>query len=277
MSQSAVSHRVAEAERRLGRPLLDRSGPARRARPTPAALALYQTAARVLPELVRAESDFIRSSPVAVEVVRIGVGSYDCYHWFPEFHRFVSARMPDVLVELAVVGDTPAGRLHEGAVDVVLASGSPAGAFITLPLFQDELMLVSHPDHHQATHPWIAPEALEDEAYLTYSRNPAPGFEFERFVRPAGVHPRTVAVIESSTVIAEMVASGLGVSILNRWALAPAIEAGRIAATRCGEDGLSLQWSALLRPNTTRDSAAYRVAELLGTWLAEQAILAPQS
>ena len=59
VSQSAVSHRLAEAERRLGQPLFDRR-PARALQPTPAGLILAQAAQRALPDLIRAESDVAR-------------------------------------------------------------------------------------------------------------------------------------------------------------------------------------------------------------------------
>ena len=76
ISQSAVSHRLAEAERRVGSELFARR-PARTLLPTPAGLTLYQAALRALPELRRAEHDVLRSEGDAIDVVRIGVGSYD--------------------------------------------------------------------------------------------------------------------------------------------------------------------------------------------------------
>lgn len=266
VSQSALSHRLAEAERRLGRPLFDR-GPRRRLRATPATLALCQTAARVLPELQRAESDFLRSSETAVDVVRIGVGSYECYHWFPAFHVHAREISPDILLELVIVGDSPSEPLVTGAVDVVLAMGKPEGTFRSLPLFLDELVLITRPDHRLASRDWIGPETLQTESYLTYSRHPGPGFEYDRFVRASGTTPRTVTVIEQPGAIAEMIAADLGISILSRWAMTPALKDGRLAAVQCGPHGLALKWSALLHPSTTDSAPAHRIATLLADWM----------
>lgn len=270
ISQSALSHRVAEAERRLGDDLFERR-PARALRPTPAGLALYQTARRVIPDLHRAESDFVRASGRSIDVVRVGVGSYDCYHWFTAFQSHLGEVLPGTLLELAVVGDAPGNRLRDATVDVVLAPGAPTGVFDSRPLFTDELVLVAHPDHPLADVPWIEPDTLADELYLTYNRTPAPGFEYDRFFRPANVEPRPMRVIEQTGAIAEMVASGVGVSILSRWALSPWIAAGKVTDVRCGELGLPLPWSALTRAGTHADSPEDRVADVLGDWLAEHA------
>lgn len=270
VSQSAVSHRLAEAERRIGQPLFDRR-PSRGLQPTPAGLRLYQSAARALPDLLRAERDVIRAEGSAHRVVRLGVGSYDCYHWLPGYHQHLTAVLPDVLLELVVVGDSPGARLLDGNVDVVLAPGRPSGPIVSQPLFDDELVLLTHPSHELASRGWIEPEALAEQTYLTFSRTPSPGFEYDRFVRPSGLAPRSVLVIEDTGAIVEMVAAGLGVTILSRWATQPSIDEGKVAAVGCGARGLDLAWSALLREGTPDDAPEARVAADLAPWLAAAA------
>jgi LysR family transcriptional regulator for metE and metH len=266
LTQSAVSHRLAEAERRLGHALFERR-PARPLLPTPAALALCQSAQRALPELERAESAFVRAGGDRLDIVRLGVGSYDCYHWLPRFHSFVEDRLGQVRLELVVVGSAPATRLSEGAVDVVIAPGQPNGAFESRPLFTDELVLLTHPDHRLAGRAWIEPGALVEETYFTYNRTPVPGFEYDRFIRPADTEPLTVIVIEQTSAIAEMVASGLGVSILSHWAVSPWIANGKESVFRCGRRGLDLEWRSLLRPRSAPGSPEQEVADLLAEWL----------
>ncbi len=266
VSQSAVSHRIAEAERRLGVDLFVRR-PARGVLPTPAGLTLYQAALRALPELERAETDVLRADGSAVDVVKIGVGSYDCYHWFPAFHRVAGEALPSALLELVVVGDSPARSLNESVVDVVLAPGQPDGRFMSMPLFIDELVLLVHPDHPAAKREWAAPAVIEGESFFTYNSEPTPGFEFDRFF---GEHsPATVTVIQQTGAIAEIVASGLGISILSRWAVTPWLDRGAIVAVQCGSSGLALEWSALVRPGSPVPGIEVDVAELLATWLGD--------
>jgi DNA-binding transcriptional LysR family regulator len=54
-SQSALSHRLAEAERRLGTTLFER-GPQRRLKPTRAGVVIHQAASRALADLERSEA-----------------------------------------------------------------------------------------------------------------------------------------------------------------------------------------------------------------------------
>lgn len=266
VTQSAASHRIAEAERRLGGRLFQ-PHVGRTMRPTASAVALCQTAQRILPEIARAETDFIHAAGTDREVVRLGVESYDCYHWLPGFHTHTKNAVPDVVLELVVIGDSPVSQLSSGSVDVILAPGPVSNTVESMALFTDELVLVTHPDHHLAGRDWIDPSALRDEEYLTYSDATAPGFEVDRFLRPVGVAPKTLLIIRQPGAIAEMVASGLGVSILSRWAITPWIDAGKLTALRCGEHGLDLEWRSLLRPGTDEASAELRVARELARWM----------
>jgi LysR family transcriptional regulator for metE and metH len=211
----------------------------------------------------------VRAGGFDREVVRLGVAAYGCYHWLPGFHSHAREHLPDVALELAVVGPSPVTHLNEGHVDIVLAVGEPGSGSESAPLFTDELVLIASPGHRATAHRWIEPEFLADEVYFTYNRTPSPGFEYERFLRPADVAPRTTIVIEDTGAIAEMVASGAGVSILSRWALTPWLEAGSVVAIPCGRRGLALEWRFALRSNTAPDSATARVAAALASWLVE--------
>ncbi len=267
VSQSALSHRLAEAERRLGAPLFDRRA-ARTLRPTPAARVLYQAARRALPELARAESDFLRTAGTDREVVRLSVASYDCYHWLPSFVAHAARALPGFALELVVLAGAPIHCVAGGATDLVIAPGARAvGGADAHPLFDDELVLLTAPNHPMSSQRWAEPEDLREEVYLTWGRTPTPGFEYERFFRPAEAAPRVVRVVEHSGAIAEMVASGLGVSILSRWALSPWIQAGKVVALRCGRGGLRLPWCSLVRAGVEASSPERRVGAALAAWL----------
>ncbi len=265
-TQSALSHRLADAERRLGTRLFER-GPRRRLRPTRAGLAMHQTGSRVLADLERTESLLTSEGDVAAATLRIAVGSYDCYHWYPQFVAVAAERHPTIGLELVVVGDAPGAALAAGTADLVLAPGEPEGNVRLLPLFDDELVLATAPTHPLAEREWIIADALADQTYLTYNPRPTPGFEYDRFIRPAAAYPRLVTVVAQTSALTELVAADAGVSILSRWALTPAIEAGRVVAVRCGPDGLPLSWSAVLRADEPGDSPAAKVAALLAEHL----------
>jgi LysR family transcriptional regulator for metE and metH len=261
-TQSALSHRLAEAERRLGVQLFER-GAQRRLRPTRAGLAVHQAALRALADLERCETLLRSETSGITSVVRIAVGSYDCYHWYPTFLEVAKREHPAVALELVVVGDAPSESLAANTADLVLAASWPTGPIECQPAFSDELVLITSPDHPLADRDYIEVEEMVEETYLTYSPNPAPGFEFDRFIRPANVYPLVVTIVPSTSAIAELVAAGAGVGILSRWALAPMIDGGRLAAVRCGAAGLDLDWHVALRSQEPDGSPVRLIADAL--------------
>lgn len=278
LSQSALSHRLAEAERRLGHTLFERR-PARTIQPSPAALGLYQAAKRVLPELVRAERQFLEQAATDRHTVRVAVGSYDCFHWLPGFTRHLDATSGGIRLELASAPEAPADALATSTADLVIAPGWPQGQYRSWPLFTDELVVLLPPEHpafgpddpNDPDAPnggaWFSPEQVNEEVFLTYSRVPTPGFEFERFFRPHGVSPRATVVVERTSAICEMVAAGAGISILSRWTITPWLKSGAIRALPCGPGGLPLEWRSLVRPAAEDDHPEVLVGHLLGEWL----------
>jgi LysR family transcriptional regulator for metE and metH len=266
ITQSALSHRLAEAEKRLGGLFFEREG--RRLKLTPAGRALTQTANRVLPMLQRAEADFQQAASTKVSVVRIGVAAYSCFHWLPPFLKEMAQKEPGIQLELvASATQNPLKNLQEGTVDVVLAPGHLAVPGIDeIPVFQDELVLVTQKDHRLATKHFIEATDLEGEDYLTYSQSAMPGFEYERFIRPSGVVPHIVTVVEVTDAIVELISSGFGVSILSKWAVQSALESRRICAVSLGENRLELGWSALLRESEANKSVTRVVSRRLAQW-----------
>ena len=266
VTQSAISHRLAEAERRLGGRLFERR-PAQGMQPTPAARALCQAAVRLMPELVRAERDFMRSIEGTTATVRIGIGGYDCYHWLTEFAEAAGERLDGLLLELVVVRGAPVARLADGVADLVLLPRPVQGMCETQHLLTDELVLITHPEHRLAGRKWIEPEAIADEDYFTSSRQTSPGFEYELFLRPAGVSPRSITVLEQTSAIAEMIAAGFGVSLVSRWAMSPWLDSKRLAAVRCGRAGVELEWLAAMRTDAAVDAPERQVADAIIEWL----------
>ncbi|MEH6471097.1 MAG: LysR substrate-binding domain-containing protein [Halopseudomonas sp.] len=266
ITQSALSHRLAEAERRLGGLLFEREG--RRLRQTSAGRAMTQTANQIIPALQRAEFDFQQMANNETTVVRFGVAAYSCYHWLPSFLKVMSKNEPGIQLELvASATQNPLLNLQEGTVDVVLAPGHLAIPGIdSIPVFKDELVLVTHSNHALATKQFIEATDLEGEDYLTYSKSAQPGFEYERFIRPSGVVPHLVTVVEVTDAIVELIAAGFGVSILSRWAVQSAIKNESISAVSLGESKLDLGWSALVRESEPTSAAPRVVSRRLAEW-----------
>ena len=269
ITQSALSHRLAEAERRLGDKLFEREG--RRLKVTPAGKTMLQTAQLILPELQRAEDNFQRMSASVQYLVKLGIAAYSTYHWVPEFLRALPVERERLQLDLVASSThSPVRSLLDNEADLVISPGEIKSPGISSQtLFRDQLVLVTPPGHPLSLKPFIEAFDLADQDYLTYSRNSQPGFEYERFIRPSGVSPKFVQIVEWTDAIVELVAAGFGVGILSEWALQRPIQQGLISTTPLGRNGLSLNWSLLSRTSDSRSEHVQMVRKMLIDWFSD--------
>lgn len=266
VTQSALTHRIKEAERRLDVVLFTRVG--RRLRMTPAGETLYQTATRVLDELQRAEWHARETSGGVEHIVRIGIGAYTRYHWLPGFLEGLRWSAPELQLEVvAEAMRRPLALLADGDIDVAIVAGENSRAeFETIHLFADELVAITPPLHPWTRQPFVEAQAFGGETYITYSFTQQSGFEAERFLRPANATPARLVRVELPEAIVELVRAGLGVSVLSRWAIEPYLRAGTLAATQLSAQGLNIDWYALYRKADGHGSPAHKLASALSTW-----------
>jgi len=266
VTPSALSHRIREAEKRLGIPLYVRAN--RRLEPTPAAEFLAGVADRLLGEAARAESDARRMTRTVRHVVRIAVEAYTAYHWLPDFIRFVRGRVDDL--ELQVVAESTQdqrARVVAGGLDVALVSGDrPVLGVRQVHLFDDPLVFLVPPEHRLAGRPFVDGPDIVGEDFITYTRTPEPDREFALLFRPTDSYPSWTETVEAPEAIVEMVAAGLGLTVLSRWAVERAIADGRVVESGVGPDGITVPWYAVVRAGEEDGSPADLVAALLAEW-----------
>ena len=269
VSASALTHRIREAERRLGVSLYSRVKG--RLRPTAAGDVLRQSAERLLTDLDRSEAVARAFFGGAEHVVRLGIGFYTAYHWLPRFLKRLRAQAPDLDVEIAAAAARrPLDMLGEGGIDLAVVAGEPTRGGITgVRLFSDELVAIMAPDHRLAGKTHVVAEDFMEEDYITYSRTIMPGHEHDRLFRPAAVHPRRYITVELPEAIVELVAAGFGVSVLASWAVAPQVRWGTIACSKLTEHGLDIDWYAAVREADGANSPGRRLAEALAAWCRE--------
>ncbi len=267
VTPSALSHRIREAERRLGVPLFSRSH--KRLRMTAAAESLAQVADRLIAELVRAEHDAERMGHGVRHVVRLAVEAYSSYHWLPAFLRHLQQVIPDVGIQVvAGAAKSPLESLADHTVDLIILSGQNAATRLeTFHLFDDELLFIMAPTHRLAERPHIEGVDIVGEDFITYTRVPEPDREYAKLFRPNDTYPNWTETVELPEAIVEMVAAGLGTSVLAGWAVGGAIKAGRIIGNRVGAEGVSVPWYAVIRPdNASEDQVTREVAKTLAAW-----------
>ena len=123
------------------------------------------------------------------------------------------------------------------------------------------------PDHHLADKTWIEGSDIVGEDFITYTRVPEPDREYARLFRPSNSYPNWTEVVEVPEAIVEMVAAGLGTSILAGWAVTNAVRDGRILSRQVGPEGIVIPWYAATRAGKNiEDERNHQVARLLAGW-----------
>jgi Transcriptional regulator len=243
LSQPALSQQLLLLESRLGTSLFHRVG--KRMVPTIAGAQLRDAARGIVAELEALESGIRSIAQGRGLALRIGTQCHTVYHWLPALLGAYAQRYPQVDVHL--VGDTPFPEraLLDGRIDLAILTHAGHDARLRyLPLFEDEVVLVVPPDHHLADRSRADVADLDDERLITYASPSGSPVATQDYLREIRIHPRRVTEVLWTDAIAELVRLGHGVSLVARWAVAPALQAGWLRAIPFSENGLRRRWYA---------------------------------
>ena len=265
LTQSALSHRLADLERRLGAPLFMRQG--RRLVLTPAGERLRDGARPILAAAARLESQLRDIAEARSELLRFSTECYTCYSWLPALLREYQQAFPRV--EARLVADAtrkPIPALLRGDLDLAIVSSPVHDRRIAVePLFQDELVALVPPGHPWVGRTIVVAEDFADQHLIRYSLRNSESTLFTEVLTPAGVTPRKVSNVQLTEAIIELVLAGLGVAVLARWSVAREIEAGRLHAIRITPAGIQRQWSAARLRHKSEAPHIRGFVELLGS------------
>ena len=136
--------------------------------------------------------------------------------------------------------------LFDGRLDLAIVHNTARDRrLVSRPLFRDELVLITPPDHPLAGRPYINAADLADEHLIVYAAPREELSVFQKLLFPAGVAPRQVSHLELTEAIVEMVKAGLGVGVMARWAVAPQLAAKSLRAVPLTRRGLYRSWAAV--------------------------------
>jgi DNA-binding transcriptional LysR family regulator len=215
LTQPAVSLQVKLLEQRMGVRLIERVG--RRAQPSPAGSELLTFARRVLSECALAEDAMLPFKDGAVGRVRIGSGGTASIHLLPRAIAAVKKRMPGMEI-IVRIGNTDQllRDLESNALDLAIVTLPAVGRSLEAePIYEDELLAVAPKGSKM-------PEGGPDAAFLSAKtlmlyEGGNTRRETDAWFAAAGVSGKPAMEFGSVEAIKELVAAGLG------WSLLPAL------------------------------------------------------
>jgi LysR family transcriptional regulator, regulator for metE and metH len=269
LTQPALSHQLRELEARLRSPLFVRT--ARRMVLTPAGEQLAVIARAVLPQIESFERQVLEGELTAPRgTIRIATQCYTAYHWLPAVLRSFSDRWPSV--ELRVGAEhtaAPIPALRNGDLDLAIVYNKVSDKRVRLEkLFEDEMVLVTAPDHRLAQRDFVPLEEIADEHLFLYSSSSRHSIVLGDILGAADVAPKQVTRLQLTEAIIELVAANMGVAILARWAVQPAVQSRALSVIRLGRKGHMRTWYAATRSGDVTPAFQFDLIELLKRHLA---------
>ena len=263
ITQSALSHRIREAERLLSTDLFIRRN--KKLVPTSAGERLLHSANIILKEMELAEFDIAKYSAGIEQTLRLGVDHRVGSHWLPDLFSDFNQKVPEAEIELISEPHPDALYcLRNGRLDICIVSGTKTQAgFNSQFLLRDELVAVFLPDHEFADKDVLQVEDFIDQVYITDTTTPEYHREYEQVFSPNNTFPKQVIRVGRTDTIIAFIKAGKGISILPKWTLVPYLAHSKLIYKSIGETGFYIDWYAFSRKGEKEESACQHLASCL--------------
>ncbi|WP_431324170.1 LysR family transcriptional regulator [Rhizobium sp. YTU87027] len=215
LTQPAVSLQVKLLEQRLGVRLIERVG--RRALPSPAGSDLLIHARRILDECGAAADAMTPHREGSAGRVRIGSGGTASIHLLPRAIASAKRRMPGLEITVRIGNTEEVLRdLEANTLDLAVVTLPASGRSLEIEPFYEDELLAAAPKNSEM--PAGGPDAafLKDKVLMLYEGGNTRAATNEWFSQ-AGVRVQPAMEFGSVEAIKELVAAGLG------WSLLPAL------------------------------------------------------
>ena len=263
LSQSAVSRHIEALEQEFGMELFTRSG--RGVALTEAGIRLHDYAERILS--IAGETTRTIAELKNLESGRLWVGASTTpgnYLLGPVIATY-QQRYPGVDVRLDIADSQAVLRSVEaGAVDAAVVAISADGTGVDIePCIQDELLLVMAPHHPLVRRADIQLPDLQGVRLFLRESGSHTRQAAEDHFRIRGFTPGPVCELGSTEAIKRAVAAGGGVAFLSRYAVAPEIRSGMLAAVGGEDCHITRQFGLAFPKGRRRPPAVLAFAALL--------------
>lgn len=170
-------------------------------------------------------------------------------------------KFPEVQLSLDV-GNTEniESKIHDASLDIGLVEGPITTKDIEKELFlKDRLVLIVSSDHPLAQRKDVSVLELDQYPYISREKGSGTRIETEQHLKKAGLSPNNLNLIMelgSTSAIKAAVESGLGVSIISKWAAKEKVKLGQLAQLNFKEDSFVREFNIIYHKKKFRTQAA---------------------
>jgi len=236
LTQPSVTARIQALEKELGQSLFERKP--RGVRLTDAGRVLLPHAERVLADIRKAHRAVAELESASGGTLSLGSALTTSTYTLPNILAQFKAAYPLIEVTVRtgrsqqiqqlVLDDT----VQLGLVHSPLASHAD---IVAVPLYEEPIVLVVHPDHSLANHPQVTMEQLAAEPFITSDRASGYWALVEQFWAGAGLVPRVTMELDSIEATKRMVMCGLGLAMLPEGTVDHELQTGQLVIVPVAE------------------------------------------
>ena len=232
VSQSAISRQILLLEDELGEPVFHRIG--RRIRITPAGESLLQLSHRVFQDLEETVSSISDKRESLSGTMRLVGGMTVCLYVFPVLLAEVRRNHPHLDLKVTVgSAERSIAMLRSGAGDLgLLTLPVEASDLVSVPVLEEELLLITYPAHPLARMKQIVAADLADQPFVLFETGSITRRLVEDLFSRERIRPDIIMETENVEIIKAMVRHGLGISIIPWQAAAADVKTKQLFCSR---------------------------------------------
>jgi DNA-binding transcriptional LysR family regulator len=219
LTQPAVSLQIRLLEQRLNLRLVERVG--KRIKPTSAGSTLLEHIGRIDAVVEDALLDLSSHAQGVAGQVAIGTGATACIHLLPPILQTLRRQFPALDVRVST-GNTDGilRAVEENRLDLALVTLPASGRSLSVtPLLDDEFVAIFSAEHPPLL-PLVTADSLLDLPLVVFEAGSSTRLLIDEWYLQAGLRIKPVMELGSIEAIKEMVAAGLGYSIVPRMSVA---------------------------------------------------------
>jgi LysR family transcriptional regulator for metE and metH len=242
LTQSALSHQLRNLEKYCDQALFLRHG--KRMVLTKAGKRLLNSSEVILKELESLSVDMKDLAQGVAGSITLSTECYTCYQWLPRVIPLFEKKYPNVPIKVQTsVSEHLLDDLGNGDFDIAITMSLVPDKFQSIPLFQDEMVVLVNPDSHLAKKDTVTVQEMLNESFIVYPNGKNRLFDL-LFYR---THERPSRFIEMPLTegILEWCAAGMGIAVMARWAAKRYIDSGEIIPLSIDLPWTKRNWNAV--------------------------------